>query len=160
MAPCLVITVHGLTSFVLSSDWRDTSWQNIASVHNGVPKTVQSQRSTLFGLNLIDIEGKSTATLLIDEVPPSVSLAVGRADIDSLQIIHPFYVFQIASIILWSLDDYYYYAFCIALISAISIVTTLIETKQVCSHVGLPLRRLTYSALDYCPHARNVEVYM
>ena len=47
------------------------------------------------------------------------------------QVIHPFYVFQIASIVLWSLDDYYYYAFCIALISAISIVTTLIETKKV-----------------------------
>ena len=49
-----------------------------------------------------------------------------------VQVIHPFYVFQIASIILWSLDDYYYYAFCIALISAISIVTTLVETKKVC----------------------------
>ena len=47
------------------------------------------------------------------------------------KVIHPFYVFQIASIVLWSLDDYYYYAFCIALISAISIVTTLIETKKV-----------------------------
>ncbi|KAF8200947.1 P-type ATPase [Pholiota molesta] len=46
------------------------------------------------------------------------------------QVIHPFYVFQIASIILWSLDDYYYYAFCIALISVISITTTLIETKK------------------------------
>ena len=33
--------------------------------------------------------------------------------------------------ILWSLDDYYYYAFCIALISAISIATTLLETKKV-----------------------------
>jgi cation-transporting ATPase 13A3/4/5 len=29
------------------------------------------------------------------------------------------------------LDDYYYYAFCIALISIISIATTLIETKKV-----------------------------
>lgn len=47
-----------------------------------------------------------------------------------LQVLHPFYVFQIASIILWSIDDYYYYAFCIALISALSIATTLIETKQ------------------------------
>lgn len=41
-------------------------------------------------------------------------------------------MFQIASIILWSLDDYYYYAFCILLISAISITTTLIETEKVC----------------------------
>jgi len=47
------------------------------------------------------------------------------------QIIHPFYIFQIASIVLWTLDDYYYYAFCIALISAVSIVTTLVDTKKV-----------------------------
>ena len=49
----------------------------------------------------------------------------------SEQIIHPFYVFQGASIILWSLDDYYYYAFCIALISTLSVVTTLVDTKKV-----------------------------
>lgn len=47
------------------------------------------------------------------------------------QIIHPFYVFQVASIILWSLDDYYYYAFCIAVISMASIIITLLETKKV-----------------------------
>ncbi|OJT09471.1 hypothetical protein TRAPUB_14051 [Trametes pubescens] len=93
-------------------DWRDTSWAGVSSVQNGLRKDIQEQRMTLFGPNLVDIEGKSTLSLLIDEV------------------IHPFYVFQIASIVLWSLDDYYYYAFCIALISAISIITTLIETKQ------------------------------
>ncbi|TBU30250.1 P-type ATPase [Dichomitus squalens] len=98
--------------FSMIREWRDASWMNIAAVQNGLSKDVQVQRSTLFGPNLIDIEGKSTVSLLIDEV------------------IHPFYIFQIASIILWSLDDYYYYAFCIALISAISIITTLVETKQ------------------------------
>lgn len=48
-----------------------------------------------------------------------------------IQIIHPFYVFQIASIILWSLDDYYYYASCIGLISFVNIVSTLVETRKV-----------------------------
>ncbi|KAL6307860.1 P-type ATPase [Sparassis latifolia] len=100
----------GLFSTV--SDWRDSSWTTISSVQNGLEKAVQTQRTTLFGLNVIDIEAKSTGSLLVDEV------------------IHPFYVFQIASIILWSMDDYYYYAFCIALISAISIITTLVETKK------------------------------
>lgn len=47
------------------------------------------------------------------------------------QIIHPFYVFQVASIILWSLDNYYYYAFCIGVISMTSIIITLLETKKV-----------------------------
>jgi len=50
---------------------------------------------------------------------------------DVPKVIHPFYVFQVASIALWSLDNYYYYAFCIALISIISITTTLLETKKV-----------------------------
>ncbi|KAL4249984.1 Cation-transporting ATPase [Abortiporus biennis] len=98
--------------FSMIRDWRDSSWTNIRAVQNGLTKSTEDQRLALFGQNVIDIEGKSTIHLLIDEV------------------IHPFYVFQIASIILWSLDDYYYYAFCIALISAISIATTLIETKK------------------------------
>ncbi|RDX48098.1 P-type ATPase [Lentinus brumalis] len=98
--------------FSMIRDWRDSSWTDVFGVQSGLQKPVLEQRATLFGRNLIDIEGKSTASLLIDEV------------------IHPFYVFQIASIVLWSLDDYYYYAFCIALISGISIVTTLVETKQ------------------------------
>ena len=45
-------------------------------------------------------------------------------------MLHPFYVFQIASIVLWSVDDYYYYAFAIALISITSILSTLVETKR------------------------------
>ncbi|KAG7446211.1 uncharacterized protein BT62DRAFT_931667 [Guyanagaster necrorhizus] len=98
--------------FGVVRDWRDSSWVGVASVQNGLTDDVRKQRVTLFGPNAIDIEGKSTVALLVEEV------------------IHPFYVFQIASIVLWSLDDYYYYAFCIALISVISVTTTLIETKK------------------------------
>ncbi|THH29198.1 hypothetical protein EUX98_g5000 [Antrodiella citrinella] len=101
---------NGLFSIV--KDWRDPSWAGTRSVQEGLSQTTKAQRLALFGDNVIDIEGKSTMSLLIDEV------------------IHPFYVFQIASIILWSLDDYYYYAFCIALISAISIMTTLLDTRK------------------------------
>ncbi|KZT19690.1 hypothetical protein NEOLEDRAFT_1158964 [Neolentinus lepideus HHB14362 ss-1] len=98
--------------FTMLKDWRDPTWNGVLSVHGGLQQPVRQQRWTLFGPNVIDIEGKSTISLLIDEV------------------IHPFYVFQIASIVLWSLDDYYYYAFCIALISAVSVTTTLIETRK------------------------------
>jgi cation-transporting ATPase 13A3/4/5 len=45
---------------------------------------------------------------------------------------HPFYMFQIASLVLWSLDEYYYYAVCIFLISLFSICATIIETQTVC----------------------------
>ncbi|KAH7925940.1 hypothetical protein BV22DRAFT_1112020 [Leucogyrophana mollusca] len=98
--------------FCMIRDWRDPYWTGLHSVHNGLSQPIRQQRLTLFGPNLVDIEGKSVMSLLIDE------------------IIHPFYVFQVASIILWSLDDYYYYAFCIALISTLSVVTTLIDTKK------------------------------
>ncbi|KZT40553.1 hypothetical protein SISSUDRAFT_1044071 [Sistotremastrum suecicum HHB10207 ss-3] len=98
--------------FGMLKDWRDPAWNAIANVRPGLVETVREQRSILFGPNVIEIEGKSITRLLIDE------------------IIHPFYVFQIASIILWSLDDYYYYAFCIGLISAFSIGSTLLETRK------------------------------
>ncbi|KAI0051214.1 P-type ATPase [Auriscalpium vulgare] len=103
---------HRSGLFSMVRDWRDPSWTNVSSAKDGLDESVRQQRLTLFGLNLIDIEGKSTISLMVDEV------------------IHPFYVFQIASIVLWSLDDYYYYAFCIALISTVSIATTLVETKK------------------------------
>ncbi|KAN0109276.1 P-type ATPase [Russula decolorans] len=104
-------------SFSVVKDWRDHSWTGVGSVKNGLEGPLRQQRLTLFGPNVIDIEGKSIISLLVDEV------------------IHPFYVFQIASIILWSLDDYYYYAFCIALISSVSIITTLIDTKKTIARV-------------------------
>lgn len=75
-----------------------------------------------------------------------------------MQVIHPFYVFQIASIILWSLDDYYYYAFCIALISALSIATSLVETKKVLFS-NLPTAR-SDNHPDNQPHARHVTIFM
>lgn len=92
--------------------WRDDSWTQITAVKDGLDPSTRTQRLSLFGSNEIDIKSKSTIALLIDEV------------------IHPFYVFQIASIILWSLDSYYYYAFCIALISTFSVGSTLIETRK------------------------------
>ena len=49
-----------------------------------------------------------------------------------LQIVNPFYVFQIFSIILWCFDDYYIYAACILLISLISLGVELYETRKVC----------------------------
>ncbi|KAF9263238.1 hypothetical protein L218DRAFT_959259 [Marasmius fiardii PR-910] len=98
--------------FVVLREWRDSTWTSSASVSIGLQQGIRRQRFHLFGNNAIDIEGKSTLSLLVDEV------------------IHPFYVFQIASVILWSLDDYYYYAFCIAVISIASITITLIDTKK------------------------------
>jgi len=49
----------------------------------------------------------------------------------SLQVLNPFYIFQIFSILLWSLDEYYVYAGCIFGISTISVAISLYQTKKV-----------------------------
>eukprot|EP00095_Tigriopus_kingsejongensis_P002264 snap_masked-scaffold633_size121756-processed-gene-0.12 protein:Tk02264 transcript:snap_masked-scaffold633_size121756-processed-gene-0.12-mRNA-1 annotation:"probable cation-transporting atpase 13a3-like" len=72
----------------------------------------QHRLQLLHGLNSIEVEVKSYAKLLFEEV------------------INPFYIFQIGSIILWSFDNYYYYASCIFLISIISIGISLLETRR------------------------------
>lgn len=46
-------------------------------------------RTTLFGKNVIEVASRSVGALLVDEV------------------LHPFYIFQILSIALWSIDNYY-----------------------------------------------------
>ncbi|CAK7267935.1 hypothetical protein SEPCBS119000_002800 [Sporothrix epigloea] len=99
-------------SFVLSSGWKDVQWQNVREIRAGLDSDEKGHRLTVFGANLIDIEEKSISKLLVDEV------------------FHPFYVFQIASLVLWSMDEYYYYAIAIFLMSFGSITTTLIETRS------------------------------
>ncbi|MCJ1461071.1 hypothetical protein MMC28_011453, partial [Mycoblastus sanguinarius] len=98
--------------FVLCSDWNDPNWTDVRSIRAGLDSEERQRREQVFDKNQIDIQQKSIPQLLVDEA------------------FHPFYIFQIASLILWSLDQYYYYAICIFFISIISITTTLIETKS------------------------------
>ena len=49
----------------------------------------------------------------------------------SRQILHPFYLFQVFSIFVWCAEEYYYYAACILVISGVSSVIALLETKKV-----------------------------
>lgn len=98
--------------FVLSTGWKDPLWQDVREIRAGLDSDEKGFRTQVFGANLIDIEQKSVFKLLVDEV------------------FHPFYVFQIASLVLWSMDEYYYYAIAIFLMSFGSITTTLIETRS------------------------------
>jgi len=102
----------GTGKWAMIRDWRDPGWTSARAVANGLESSTREPRRLLMGENIIDIASKSALGLLLDEV------------------LHPFYVFQIASIVLWSVDDYYYYAFAIALISITSILSTLVETKR------------------------------
>jgi cation-transporting ATPase 13A3/4/5 len=97
--------------FLLGNTWKDPAWTAVRPLREGLDEEEKDYRELVFGKNLIDIEEKTTARLLTDEV------------------LHPFYIFQIASLFLWSVDEYYYYAACIFIISVVSIVTTLVETK-------------------------------
>ncbi|KAL1302559.1 hypothetical protein AAFC00_002941 [Neodothiora populina] len=97
--------------FLPSNVWKDPAWTDVASVRVGIDGEEQENRERIFGKNLINIKQKTTGQLLVDEA------------------LHPFYIFQIASLVLWSVDEYYYYAVCIFIISIVSIVTTLIDTK-------------------------------
>ena len=97
--------------FKTNSNWYDSYWLNAKNLREGTSQSLQEQRAEIFGKNNINIEEKPIIQLLADEV------------------LHPFYIFQVFSILLWLADDYYYYASCIFVISLVLIANTLVETK-------------------------------
>lgn len=119
----------GQDKFALNNNWWDPQWQNVKALREGLDSEERDPRSQVFGKNMIEIEQKPIPQLLIDEV--SRCNRSRQVLTDHIQAFHPFYVFQIASLILWSLDEYYYYAAAIFLISVFSITTTVIETRSV-----------------------------
>lgn len=48
-----------------------------------------------------------------------------------LEVLNPFYIFQILSFCLWFADHYYYYAAAILAMSVFGITATVIQTRQV-----------------------------
>ena len=63
-----------------------------------------------FGNCEVDVPKKSVFKILVDEV------------------LNPFYIFQVFSVVLWMWDLYYYYASCILVISTGSVLLSLCET--------------------------------
>ncbi|XP_067873491.1 cation-transporting ATPase 13A2 isoform X2 [Heterodontus francisci] len=78
----------------------------------GLSRHNQNTKRRVYGPNMIDVPVKSYFRLLIEEV------------------LNPFYIFQIFSIILWITEQYYYYAGCILFISMISIGISLYQTHK------------------------------
>lgn len=91
-------------------------WQTVAQVcaenRTGIVDEERNHWLQYYGSNEIWVDVKSYWRLFVDE------------------IVNPFYLFQVFSITLWSLDDYYYYAACVLLLSAISIGTSLYQTRK------------------------------
>ncbi|XP_025081002.1 probable cation-transporting ATPase 13A3 isoform X3 [Pomacea canaliculata] len=92
----------------------NTTCKAILEAAKGLTSEQRKSRLNIYGENAIDIEVKSYWRLFIEEV------------------LNPYYIFQIASIILWLSDEYYYYAACIFIVSMISIGVSLYETKKQC----------------------------
>ena len=64
------------------------------------------------------------------------------------QVADPFYVFQFCSIILWSFDEYYYYAVAILIVSLVSIIITVYQTRMVSIHVKMKVFAVVHSSLS------------
>jgi len=54
--------------FVLNNNWKDPAWSDVKAIRSGLDGDEKDSRELVFGKNLIDIEVKSTAQLLVDEV--------------------------------------------------------------------------------------------
>ncbi|NWJ08574.1 AT133 ATPase, partial [Crypturellus undulatus] len=87
-----------------------------SSIHNehstGLTKAVRDYRKIFYGVNEIAVKVPSVFKLLIKEV------------------LNPFYIFQLFSVILWITDEYHYYAVAIVIMSVISIVSSLYTIRK------------------------------
>ncbi|XP_058876832.1 LOW QUALITY PROTEIN: polyamine-transporting ATPase 13A3 [Acipenser ruthenus] len=85
----------------------------LSSQHSaGLSLETQRYRKLFYGANEIDVEVPSIPKLLIKEV------------------LNPFYIFQVFSVVLWSLDDYYYYASAILFMSVLSVCASLYTVRR------------------------------
>lgn len=94
---------------VLNEDW---TCMDLYGFQKGLSHLEQSLRRRVYGPNLIDVPVKPYIRLLFEEV------------------LNPFYVFQVFSIVLWMIDKYYYYSSCIFIISLLSISISLYEIRK------------------------------
>lgn len=79
----------------------------------GLSEPEQYSRRLIYGLNQIVIPMRGVMTLLF------------------LEVLNPFYVFQVFSVCLWFSYDYYYYATVIVLMSGFGITLSIIQTRKV-----------------------------
>uniref|UniRef100_A0AC35FQ25 Cation-transporting ATPase n=1 Tax=Panagrolaimus sp. PS1159 TaxID=55785 RepID=A0AC35FQ25_9BILA len=87
-------------------------FHNLFHDGNGLNENEWNNRSIIYGPNLIDVKLKPIAVLLFKEV------------------ISPFYIFQIYSVLVWYNDNYQYYASIIVLMSVMSIAMDIFQTRR------------------------------
>lgn len=79
----------------------------------GLTKADQYARRLVYGYNKIAIPLQNVLTLLL------------------LEMLNPFYVFQVFSVCLWFSYNYYYYAVVIVLMSAFGVTMSIFQTRKV-----------------------------
>ncbi|XP_049844952.1 polyamine-transporting ATPase 13A3 isoform X1 [Schistocerca gregaria] len=80
--------------------------------HQGLTQQEQLSRILAFGPNEIIVPVQSVVTLLF------------------LEVLNPYYVFQLLSFILWFADDYMYYALTILAMSAFGVIMSVIQARK------------------------------
>ncbi|EFX85022.1 hypothetical protein DAPPUDRAFT_314488 [Daphnia pulex] len=78
----------------------------------GLSATQQQKRRAVYGRNTIYVPVRSILSLLL------------------LEVINPFYVFQVVSIMIWIVIWYYFYAAAIAVMSITGIIITITQTRK------------------------------
>jgi len=48
-----------------------------------------------------------------------------------LEVINPFYIFQLFTLCVWASEEYYYYLVAIVLMTAFGVISTIIQTRKV-----------------------------
>jgi cation-transporting ATPase 13A3/4/5 len=123
----LLLTPRG---FVPMGSWRDPEWSSRSAVESGLTEEQASGvRAFIFGRNEVEVEIKGWGRLTVDEVSPaSVPLRLSAHIL--CQALHPFYIFSLCSIALWSYDEYQWYALVIGIISLVGIGASVITTRR------------------------------
>lgn len=122
------VKLKGLDSYVPSV---------ILHQSNGLSSEQQYARRLIYGFNQISIPLRGVLTLLF------------------LEVLNPFYVFQVFSVCLWFAYDYYYYAVVIILMSAFGISMSIIQTRKVIRNINKFLHKSSKFKLFFIIFIQN-----
>jgi cation-transporting ATPase 13A3/4/5 len=76
-------------------------------------RNISFSRRIIYGFNDIPVEVQSLLKLLF------------------LEVINPFYIFQLFTLCVWAAEGYYYYLVAIVLMTSFGVISTIIQTRKV-----------------------------
>ncbi|KAG9509642.1 putative cation-transporting ATPase 13A5, partial [Fragariocoptes setiger] len=98
------VKLHGLDKTV--------TLDSMFGMFDGVTSEEQRRRRRLYGENAIHVEVQPYLRILFQEV------------------LGPFYIFQVFSMAVWYIDDYFYYGTCIIIMSVLSLVSGVVQIRR------------------------------